>query len=345
MYAEDGLEALRHIRRSRVFHDVYEEDVVEAIASEYGLQTEFQAWSQITRAQAMIAQLDQTDLAFLLGRARRLGWDLWLAGDTLHVQERALARRTSRELTLGDNLLSFRVRADLSEQVTELGVTGWNVEGKQAVDAIADDSQLPFQIFGSASGSAMVDLAYGERTERLVRQVPLDIEEAQALAEAQFLTRAYRFVMGEGEAAGLPDLRAGQTVPLGGLGPWFDGLYYVDAVRHSFDRDTGYRTTFKLERPALNEISGSAFGRKRRRLKTAQPGRRKIPSREKKPIREKKAKPSPIKEPKLKPEKPKDTNLTETTFYKAVDDQPEPPAKLDDPAVTRPSKGRRGAGV
>ncbi len=344
VYAEDSLEALRHIRRSRTFSHVSDVEVIETIASEYGLQTEFNLLTTIP-IQDVISQLDQTDLAFLLGRARRLGLALWIEGNTLHVQERSQAE-SSPDLTLGDKLLSFRVRADLSEQVTELGVTGWSVEEKEALDAIADDSQLPFDVFGSASGSALIDLAYGDRVERLVRQVPLDIDEARALAEAQFLARAYRFVLGEGEAVGMPELRAGKTVSLGGLGPWYEGTYYVTEVRHSFDGDIGYRTTFKLERPALNEISGSAFGRQRRRLKVPQPGRGKIPSRGgKKPLRGKKAKPSPIKEREPKPKKPKDPDLTETMLHTAVDDRPEFPAKLDDPAVTRPSKSSRGEGV
>jgi phage protein D len=46
-------------------------------------------------------------------------------------------------------------------------------------------------------------------------------------------------------------VRVGTQLSLKGLGPWFDGPYYVTLARHSFSLRDGYRTAFEVERPGL----------------------------------------------------------------------------------------------
>jgi phage protein D len=343
VFAEDGLEALRHTRRSRIFHNVTDLDVISEIASEYGLQTEFSSVS-VSPEQAVIAQLDRTDLAFLLSLARRMVADLWIDQDTLHLQEREFAEE-SHNLTLGDNLLSFRVRADLAEQVTELGVTGWDVANKEALDAVADDMRSSYDVFGNVTGSDLIDVVYGDRPLRLVRQVPLANDEAQMLAEAKFLAQAYRFVIGDGEVAGMAGLRAGKTVSLRGLGSWFDGAYHLVNVRHTYEGDTGYRTAFTVERPALNEVPSSSYSRSKRRRKAPQKGYKKPPrGGSKKPSAKGEKKPKPRQSQKPAPGEKDDPHLAETKMHTVLDDNRLPPEKLDDPEKTRRSTGKREEG-
>jgi phage protein D len=344
VYAEDSLEALRHTRRSRTFHDVTDLDVISEIASEYGLQTEFSSVS-VSPEQTVIAQLDQTDLAFLLGRARRMGADLWIDQGTLHLQEREFAEE-SHDLSLGHNLFSFRVRADLTEQVTELGVTGWDVANKEALDAVADDMGSSYHVFGGVTGSDLIDVVYGDRPLRLVRQVPLANDEARMLAEAQFLARAYRFVVGDGEAEGLPDLRAGKTVSLRGLGPWFDGLYHLVNVRHTYDQERGYRTAFAVERPALNEIPSSSYNRSKRRRKSPQRGYKKTPrNAHKKPNAGGEKKPKTKQGRESKPGKSEDPHLAETKVHMVLDDKRTPVEKRTDPEQTQPTSEKKEEGI
>ena len=46
---------------------------------------------------------------------------------------------------------------------------------------------------------------------------------------------------------GLPDLRAGRTVQIGGLGNRFNGIYFITDTTHTIGND-GYRTTFNARR-------------------------------------------------------------------------------------------------
>ena len=71
------------------------------------------------------------------------------------------------------------------------------------------------------------------------------------MAQARYRERARRFVRGTGVVDGDVKVRVGSVVELDGLGPYFDGKYYVTLARHTLTQCEGYRTTFEAERPAI----------------------------------------------------------------------------------------------
>jgi phage protein D len=81
-----------------------------------------------------------------------------------------------------------------------------------------------------------------------VNAVPLNTDEALAYAEAHFRRRARRFLTARAVAEADARLRAGATVDLRGVGPLFEGEYYVVEARHVFDGAQGLRTELALER-------------------------------------------------------------------------------------------------
>jgi uncharacterized protein len=93
--------------------------------------------------------------------------------------------------------------------------------------------------------------ALAQRKERIVTAVPLSRDEAQRVAEARYRARARSFLRGVGAADGNVKVRVGATLEADGLGPLFDGKYYVTVARHTFNLRDGYRTTFEIERPAI----------------------------------------------------------------------------------------------
>ncbi len=202
------------------------------------------------------AQVNQSDLAFLRMLARRDDGEVWLDGSTLHVARRSDRDAGTATLTYGGELLSFSVRADLADQVSTLGVTGWDVSAKDAINETADSGVLGSELAsGDTSGSDILGTAFSSRTENIVRATPLASDEARALARAAYLERARRFVCGTGTTAGTATLRTGTKVTLAGLGPLFNGDYYVTRVRHMFDLTLGYRTEFDVERAGIGASS------------------------------------------------------------------------------------------
>ena len=246
--AEDRFQDLRMERRTRSFENVTDADVVRRIASQYGLTAQVDLDGP---TYPVLAQVNQSDLAFLRERVLSVDGDLWIDDRTLYAQTRSKRSSGSLTLTYGATLVEFSVLADLAHQRTAVKVSGWDIAGKQAIDEEAGESAITPELNGGRSGSSVLGQALAQRRERIAVAVPLNQQEAQRMAQARYRQRARRFVKGSGVAEGNPKLRVGSILDLQGLGPLFEGKYYVTLARHSFDPEFGYRTHFEVERPGV----------------------------------------------------------------------------------------------
>jgi phage protein D len=247
--AEDRLQDLRMTRRTRTFADMSDADVMSQIASDHGLSPSVNAPGP---THDVLAQVAQSDLAFLRARARAVGAEVWVDGTTLNVAPRA-SRSGGAPITLGygNELREFTVLADLAGQRSSVAVSGWDVAGKTAINETADDGDLGGEASSGESGPSILASALAQRKDSVVTSAPVTTEEAQAHAKAIFLRGARRFVTGHGLASTAPGLRVGATVNVQGTGPLFSGEYYVSEVRHVFDTVMGMRTELEVERPWL----------------------------------------------------------------------------------------------
>ena len=250
--AEDGFQDLRMTRRTRTFSGVSDSDVATQIAGEHGLTPSIGVDGP---TYTILAQLNQSDLAFLRDRARSLDAELWISDTTLNMQPRTKRTSTPLKLTYGKELRDFRVIADLATQATSVEVTGWDVAGKATIDASADDGVLASELGGADSGPSVLGSAFGARKDVFASAVPQTTAEAQARAGALLKRRARRFIVGTGTAQTQPGLQVGATVMLAGLGPLFEGNFYVAGVTHIYDGSGGLRTELIVERPGLGKPS------------------------------------------------------------------------------------------
>lgn len=250
--AEDGLQDLRMRRRTRTFEDVSDADVFRQIAGDHSLQPQIDVSGP---SYAVLAQVNQSDLAFLRERARAIDAEIWIDGRSLHAKQRSSRETNTLTLTYGQGLIEFSVCADLACQQTNFKVSGWDVSAKEAISHTATDAVLGSELNGDQSGSRILQQALGERTQALVHTRPLTSAEAQAVAEAQFRHEARRFVTGRALASGDGRIRAGTHVILRGIGELFEGEYYVSEVRHLFDGTGGYKCDFSVERAGINQVA------------------------------------------------------------------------------------------
>jgi phage protein D len=250
--AEDRFQDLRMTRRTRTFAEVSDSDVFSQIAGDHGLTPSVGVSGPTHR---VLAQVNQSDLAFMRERARALDAELWISGSTLNVQPRSARGGTTVKLTYGNELRELRVLADLATQTTSFEITGWDVSGKQAVKEQADDSVVGSELAGGDSGPSILKLAFGDRKDALANAVPLTSAEAHARAEAMLKHRARRFLVGHGVAETKAELQVGATVTLAGLGPLFDGDFYLAATEIVFDGAQGMRTELEIERPGLGRAA------------------------------------------------------------------------------------------
>lgn len=246
--AEDSFQDLRMTRRSRTFEDVSDKAIFEQIAKEHGLQADLDIDGTTYQ---VLAQVNQSDLAFLRQRARAIDAQVWVEDRTLYVQARG--RRAAGEITLTypQGLKEFSVCADLAGQCTELVIGGWDSSSKEGIACQVTDSVIKGELEDLESGSTLLKKAFGERVERVVHSVPWNSGEARYLAEAGYREKARRFIIGRGFTDGDARIRVGSSLKLEGLGSMFNGKYYVTEVQHTFDGINGFRTFFNVERPGL----------------------------------------------------------------------------------------------
>jgi phage protein D len=248
--AEDRFQDLRMARRTRNFNDVSDADVFNQIANDHGLSPSVSVNGPTYK---VLAQINQSDLAFMRERARAIDAEVWMDGSTLNVKSHANRSGNPVELTQGGNLREFNVLADLSQQRTSVAVNGWDISGKSGLQYEATDSAISSELNGDTSGISILQSALGARKDALAHTVPLNSGEAQALAETYLKLTARRFVVGRGVAETDAKLRVGASVQISHVGPLFSGKYYLTEVKQLYDMALGLRTEFTAERPGLGQ--------------------------------------------------------------------------------------------
>ena len=240
--AEDALQRARMARRTKLHENTTLADLAGAVAQSLGLTPKI---TELTQSVGTLMQLDESDLAFLRRTLARYDADVQVVGRELHVSPRGEVRRGAITLEMRSQLRSARVLADLSQQVTEVTVSGWDAkQGQRVLGRSSGASPGPGQ---GARGADLLQRAVGDRAHHIAHLAVTTQEEAQATADAAFDARARRLVSLEAVAEGNPALRVGAHVSLSGLGARFDNTYYVVRACHRFDQEQGYKTAFEAE--------------------------------------------------------------------------------------------------
>jgi uncharacterized protein len=252
IHAEDRLQDLRMTRRTRCFADASLADVARRIAGDHGLTPQLDLSGPTHK---ILAQLNQSDLAFLRDLARREDAQIWIAGAKLHVTQRARRGGAAVELSWAGKLREFEVSADLAHQRTELTASGWNAADKRVAKHTANEQAMSSELNGASSGIATLQRAFGARKDTLAHNTASTSEEAKAQAEAALRHLARRFLVGRGVAETQHSLRVGAKLRIQGTGPLFEGEYFVTDVHHRFDAARGLRTEFSCDRPGIGRAS------------------------------------------------------------------------------------------
>lgn len=238
----DRLHRLYRESKSRAFRNIKDSDLAERITQEAGL-----AIGEITPTSIIydhVYQANQSNLAFLMQRAWRIGYECFVDEAKLYFR-RPNPKAEGVTLTWGDELLSFHPRMSLAEQVDEVIVKGWDPEKQTTIIGRADQGGLYPTLQEAKNGAAWAAERFGRGKVTIVNQPLLNQAEADLLATARLNELSGAFVEAHGVAFRRPDIRAGKTVTLRGLGKRFSGVYLVTSATHSFT-SAGLTTTFAV---------------------------------------------------------------------------------------------------
>lgn len=161
------------------------------------------------------------------------------------------------QLALGADLLRLRAVVSAAEQVKEVQIRGWDTATKRVLVGIAPARTdaasvgvVPADVAATFGAGTYVgvDTPYGTQSEVDRAATAVSEQVAGGLAEL------------EGVARGNPKLKAGVAVTLGLLGAPFDGRYTVTTVRHVYEADTGFTSTFTVSGRRRRSLLGMADG-------------------------------------------------------------------------------------
>lgn len=203
----------------------------------------------------LVWQKNQDDASFLMERAKHIDYDCFIVHeaeqnrDTLFFIQPSDGRSADAtqeyKLEYQKNLTSFTPAIDSCDQVAKVTVRGWDPATKQVIKGEATPNDLPGRKQGK-SGPDVIKKEFGEK-EALVEAAVTSEEEARQLAISLLADRAYKFITGEGQMIGLPNLRPGHNLHITNVGKLFSGTYYVKSCEHVIGQ-RGYTTSFKVRK-------------------------------------------------------------------------------------------------
>ncbi len=241
----DRLHRLRRGRKTRSFTKMKDSEAAAKIARELGLKIEADD-SQVVHE--YLLQNNQSDIDFLLERARRIRYEVKVQGTTLSFRKAADDRTKVVSLKYGVTLQSFAPRLNTLQQVSEVAVQGWSPKRREPIAGKAQKGDA--KAAGDTLGAALAERAFFAAKAAVVDHPVGSAQEAAQIAKARFNDLAMEFVTGEGVAVGEPALRAGRVVELLGLGKRFSGAYYLTSTLHRVG-PAGYNTAFTVARNAV----------------------------------------------------------------------------------------------
>ncbi|HET7539652.1 MAG TPA: hypothetical protein VFK05_07265 [Polyangiaceae bacterium] len=241
----DRLHRMRNRPHSFSWKNKTDADIARSIAEKNQMQSKV---DDTNVSFAVVPQQNMDDIAFLLERAKRINFEVFVKNDVLHFVKSREGEAPTLGLEWGTSLVSFTPSLTLSKQVSKVTVRSWHPKEGRLIEKTAERSKLSDLSQGGKNAGQVLDEAFGEPKEEIITsEAVLSDADAQQLAESVLKRSSYAFVSGTAQTVGIPSLRAGTNIELSGLGKRFDGVYYVTDSTHKLD-GSGYSTSFSVRK-------------------------------------------------------------------------------------------------
>lgn len=247
------LHQLRTKQESATYTQVKDSDVAQTIGARLNIKVDAPN-TQNEDEHEYLFQDNKYDIVFLLERARRIGYDLYVkepegpGEPELVFKPSDRVRQTAYELTYGRSLIDFSPTLSTALQVEKVTVRGWDAAAKKKIEATATRADLSTSRF--ADGSEDPGGSFADR-EEIITNRPVNSEaEAKTLAVETLERIAKDMVTASGSTVGLPDLVTGTALEVGGVTDRYSGRYFVTSSTHTIG-EGGYTTQFNCRKEEL----------------------------------------------------------------------------------------------
>jgi phage protein D len=240
----------RRSSRLEPFEDKSDSEIVAEIARDYAthkLKTEIEQTE--TRRHVEIED-GKTVYQFMQDLANRNFFEFFVRERTLYFRRPRRDRGEIVTLKYNESLLSFNPELNTANQVSEVTVRGWNPNTREEIVGRAQRGSEEAREHGRRSGGDIVENQYGVVEERISDRPVVTQEEADTLARSVLNKLSEGLIRGNAECIGIPEIRAGETIKLEGLGTKFSRNYYIERSTHTIG-NAGYSTTFGIKESTI----------------------------------------------------------------------------------------------
>ncbi len=247
----DQSHRLNRGKQTKTFVQMTDSDIATRVAREAGLKVEAEPTREVYE---YVLQDNQTNLEFLQGRARRIGYRVLVEEGTLYFKPAPEEAPQVPVLEWGVNLNSIETRLTTSQQIKEVVVRSWSPNGKREIVGRATRTQEIPEVGETQQGGELAERAFGSAGTEVVVNQPVSTQaEADALAQSICDDIGGDFIQAEGICGGNPNVQAGAMIELKGLSTRFSGRYRVTHATHRYDTN-GYSTNFTISGRHANTL-------------------------------------------------------------------------------------------
>jgi phage protein D/phage baseplate assembly protein gpV len=247
----DKSHRLHRGRKTRTFQQQKDSDLATTIARDAGLAPQVDT---TTVSYEYVLQNNQTNMEFLLARAERIGYQVYVADGKLYFKKGDFSQGDGPELTYEEDLLSFQPCWTASHQADQMTVKAWDPKGKTAITSQKTPNGGLNQGGMTQTGGGKASSAFSS-AEEIITDWPVSTpDEAQALATGLSNDISHEFVQAEGVCDGNPKVKAGWKINIKGVGDRFSGKYFITSATHIYNTN-GYETRFSISGRQPNTIS------------------------------------------------------------------------------------------
>jgi uncharacterized protein involved in type VI secretion and phage assembly len=247
----DQSHRLNRGKQTKTFVQMTDSDMANRIAREVGLNAEAEPTREVYE---YVLQNNQTNLEFLQGRARRIGYRVLVEEGTLYFRPAPEEAPQVPVLEWGVNLNSIETRLTTCQQIKEVVVRSWSPNGKREIVGRATRTQEVPEVGETQQGGELAERAFGSAGTEVVVNRPVSTQaEADALAQSICDEIGGDFIQAEGTCGGNPNVQAGAMIELKGLSTRFSGRYRVTHATHRYDTN-GYSTNFTISGRHANTL-------------------------------------------------------------------------------------------
>jgi len=242
------LKLLKDQQKTKTWTDVSTADIARAIARDHNLQIVVSTHKNDDDGpQPYVFQQNQYDIVFLMQRARRIGYEIWLQDDqTLYFGPSTPGDgggTITYKLGFHRSMIDFSPHLTMSNQVGTVKVTARDQVSKATFSGQATRSYIGLN---QDLETFVTDTILAKT--KTVSNMPLHVNgQAQQLAREVMRNIMEQMLTATINCPGLPGIRAGTMVEITDVGSRFEGPYFVTSSTHTID-DSGYRTSFTARR-------------------------------------------------------------------------------------------------